>query len=55
MKPAIFRDTDAFFNVGCAIAALQILDSGVYIAMIVEIFPYNKVRKDRELGKFILQ
>tara|TARA_B100000497_G_C7604548_1_gene363127 strand:- start:224 stop:724 length:501 start_codon:yes stop_codon:yes gene_type:complete len=55
MKPAIFRDTDAFFNVGCAIAALQILDSGIYIAMSGEIFPYNKVRKDRDLGKFILQ
>jgi L-asparaginase len=55
MKPAIFKDTDAFFNVGCAVAALQILDSGIYIAMSGEIFPYNKVRKDRELGKFVLQ
>lgn len=55
MKPAIFRDTDAQFNVGCAIAALQILDNGIFIAMSGGIFPHNKVRKDQELGKFVLR
>ena len=53
MNPAIFRDTDALFNVGCAIAAVQSLNEGVYIAMNGEIFDGLNVRKDVENGRFV--
>ncbi len=53
MTPAIFRDTDALFNVGCAIAAVQTLGEGVYIAMNGEIFDALNVRKDVENQRFV--
>jgi len=53
MAPAIFRDTDALFNLGCAIAAVQTLDEGVYIAMNGEIFDGLNVRKDVENERFV--
>ena len=52
LSPARFRATDASFNVGMAIAALQILPHGVYIAMNGEIFPAGTVRKNREHNRF---
>ena len=33
MYPAQFRDSDAVFNIGCAVTAVQILGPGVYIVM----------------------
>ncbi len=38
MYPAQYRDSDAVFNLGCALVAAQILDYGVYIAMNGRIF-----------------
>ena len=52
MAPAIFKETDALFNLGCAIAAVQTLKAGVFIAMNGEIFDALNVRKDREKGGF---
>ena len=52
MVPARFRSSDAPFNIGCAIAAVQSLPPGVYIAMNGRIFDPNKVRKNRELNLF---
>lgn len=52
LSPARFRSTDASFNVGMAIAALQVLTPGVYIAMSGEIFPAGTVRKNRECNRF---
>lgn len=52
LSPARFRSTDASFNVGMAIAALQVLPPGVYIAMSGEIFPAGTVRKNREHNRF---
>lgn len=52
LSPARFRSTDASFNVGMAVAALQILSPGVYIAMNGEIFPAGSVRKNREANRF---
>lgn len=52
LSPARFRSTDASFNVGMAIAALQLLEPGVYIAMSGEIFPAGMVRKNREQNRF---
>lgn len=52
LAPAHFRKTDAAFNVGCAIGALQVLPPGVYIAMNGQVFPADKVRKNRAAGCF---
>lgn len=52
MAPARFRVTDAVFNVGCAMAAVQCLPEGVYLAMNGRIFEAGKVKKNREAGCF---
>jgi L-asparaginase len=52
MYPAQFRDSDAVFNLGCAVIAVQTLPRGVYIAMNGQIFdPYASV-KDGEKNRF---
>jgi L-asparaginase len=52
MQPAKFKSSDAEFNVGFAVAAVQTLPFGVYIAMNGRIFDPDKVRKHRELNRF---
>ena len=52
MKPARFRITDAEFNIGCAVGALQSKPSGVYVAINGRVFPGDGVRKNRELRQF---
>ena len=52
MYPAQFRDSDAVFNIGCAVIAAQVLVPGVYIAMNGRIFKPNHVRKNVELNRF---
>ena len=52
MQPARFRESDAVFNVGVAIGALQTLASGVYIAMNGRIFDPKSARKNKELNCF---
>ena len=52
MYPAQFRDSDAVFNIGCAITAAQILVPGVYVVMNGRIFNPHHVRKNVELNRF---
>jgi L-asparaginase len=52
LAPSRFRVTDAIFNVGTAVGALQSMANGVYIAMNGKIFEAGKVRKNRDAGKF---
>ena len=52
MQPAAFTNTDAVFNVGCAIGALQTVAAGVYIAMNGQIFSADKVVKNRAEHRF---
>ena len=52
MVPYQFKQSDALFNLGCAVAAVQTLENGVYITMNGEIFNYDEVIKNRELGEF---
>jgi len=52
LEPAGFRNSDAVFNVGCAIGALQSLAEGVYIIMNGRIYHPNKVRKNWAAGRF---
>jgi L-asparaginase len=53
LAPAIFKDSDAMFNVGGALAAVQALSSGVYIVMNGELFDATNVRKDVENNRFV--
>ena len=53
LAPALFRETDAAFNVGMAIGAAQTLAPGVYIAMNGQIFDARHVRKDRAANQFV--
>lgn len=52
LSPARFRSTDAVFNVGMAVAAVQVVAPGVYIAMNGEIFASGQVRKNPEQNRF---
>lgn len=52
MQPAQFRTTDAIFNIAHAVTSVQILPTGVYIAMNGQIFSPNNVRKNREKNRF---
>src|SRR5215472_11459826 len=52
MQPARFRATDAIFNIGVAIGAVQSLAPGVYIAMNGCVFDPHRVRKNREKNRF---
>ena len=52
MSPARFRNTDAVFNIGCAIVAVQLLEEGVYIVMNGRVFKPDRLRKNRENLQF---
>jgi L-asparaginase len=52
LSPARFRETDALFNIGGAVMAVQILEEGVYIAMNGRIFQPNHVRKNVKENRF---
>ncbi|MGD8833803.1 MAG: asparaginase domain-containing protein [Desulfobacteraceae bacterium] len=52
MYPAQFRDSDAVFNLGCAVVAVQTLQAGVYIAMNGCIFDPSISKKNVELNRF---
>ncbi|MDG1495827.1 MAG: asparaginase domain-containing protein [Porticoccaceae bacterium] len=52
MQPAAFSDTDAVFNIGCAVGAIQVVEAGVYIAMNGQIFVADKVVKNRAGQRF---
>ena len=52
LSPARFRSTDAVFNVGMAVAAVQVAAPGVYIAMSGQVFEAGAVRKNRQQNRF---
>lgn len=52
MQPAAMRASDASFNLGAAVTALNLLEPGVYISMSGRIFPASDVKKDRSRGIF---
>jgi len=52
LHPARFRDSDAVFNIGCAIGALQSLPNGAWIAMNGCIWDPKKVQKNRSKNRF---
>ncbi len=52
MIPYKFGSSDGLFNLGSALAFVQTLPHGVYIAMNGRYFPWNNVRKNRRTGEF---
>jgi len=52
LSPARFKESDAVFNVGMAVAAVQTVAPGVYIAMNGQIFNAGEVRKNRAENRF---
>lgn len=52
LNPARFIDSDAVFNIGCAVGAVQVLPPGVWIAMNGVIWDPTKVRKNRHANRF---
>ena len=52
MEPARFKYSDAAFNIGYAVAAVQVLTPGVYIAMNGRIFDPDRIKKNLEQNWF---
>jgi L-asparaginase len=52
MVPYQFKNSDALFNLGCAIAAVQTLENGVYITMNGKVFNFDEVLKNKSVGEF---
>ena len=52
MIPYAFGSSDGLFNLGSALAFVQTLPAGIYIAMNGRCFNWDNVRKNREAGEF---
>lgn len=52
MQPARFHETDAIFNIGFAMGAVNCLPPGIYLAMNGQVFDPDHVHKNREAGRF---
>jgi L-asparaginase len=52
MVPYTFGSSDGIFNLGTALAFVQTLPPGVYVAMNGRLFGWDSVRKNRRLGVF---
>jgi L-asparaginase len=52
MIPYAFGSSDGLFNLGSALSFVQVLPSGVYIAMNGRCFSWDRVRKNTSLGVF---
>lgn len=51
-RPQRMTDSDAAFNVGMAVGAVQSLGEGVYVAMSGRVYDYDEIEK-REDGQFV--
>ena len=52
MVPYQFGSSDGLFNLGSALAFVQTLPYGVYVAMNGKYFNWNNVRKNKQSGIF---
>jgi len=52
MIPIAFGSSDGLFNLGGALAVVQVLPVGVYVAMNGRIFDWDKVEKNHDTGVF---
>ncbi len=52
MIPIVFGSSDGLFNMGAALAYVQTLEYGIYIAMNGQYFKHDNVRKNKAKGLF---
>ncbi|MCS5591001.1 MAG: asparaginase [Gammaproteobacteria bacterium] len=52
MIPYTVGNSDALFNLGCALGSVQLLETGIYVAMNGRVLPFSDVQKNRDLGVF---
>lgn len=52
MSPAPFRDSDAVFNIGCSVMAVQLLPPGVYIVINGKVFDPKHTKKNVEQKRY---
>jgi len=52
LSPARFIGSDAVFNIGCAVGAVQTLAPGVWIVMNGRVWDPHRVRKNRDANRF---
>ena len=52
MIPYTFKESDALFNLGAAVTAVQLLDKGVFLTMNGKVFMWDNVKKNFDIGEF---
>ena len=53
MIPYAFKNSDALFNIGCALGAVSVLGEGVFVVMNGKVFKWDEVVKDKVAGVFV--
>jgi len=53
MTPLGFEGSDGLQNLTESLLAARLLTPGVYVVMHYQVFPVDRVRKDRELARFV--
>ena len=53
MTPLGFEGSDGFQNLTESLFAVRILSPGIYVVMHNQVFPIDRVRKDRETSRFV--
>jgi L-asparaginase len=53
MTPLGFEGSDGLQNLTESLLAARLLEPGVYVVMHNQVFPIDRVRKDRELARFV--
>ena len=53
LRPEAFKNSDADFNIGCAVGALNVASSGVYVIMRGRVHPWDSVKRDIQSGQFV--
>jgi L-asparaginase len=53
MKPLGFEGSDGLQNLAESLLAARLLEPGVFVVLHSQVFPIDRVRKDKELGTFV--
>jgi L-asparaginase len=53
MKPLGFEGSDGLQNLTESLLAARLLEPGVFVVLHSQVFPIDRVRKDKELGTFV--